>query len=253
MLSLINKIFKIKKKANRIKIGILYVCTGKYHIFWDKFYLSCQNFFCRNSEVYYFVFTEFSINKFENKNVNHFYQKKLGWPYDTLNRFHLFLSKREELEKMDFLFFFNANMEIKSVIKEKEILPLETNSGLVSVLHSSFYNHNQIPPFEDNKESVAYVETNIVMNYHQGCLSGGRTKEYLLMAEKIKNMVDIDLSKNIIGKWWDESYMNYYFQKNIPKSLPPSFAYPEGGKLPLKVKVLMFEKTNYGGHDFLRN
>ena len=73
------------------------------------------------------------------------------------------------------------------------------------------------------------------------------------MAEEIRKMVDADLANSIIGKWWDESYMNKYFINNIPKALAPSFAYPQGGKLPMKIKILMYEKSNFGGHAFLRD
>lgn len=91
-----SKLFS-KHKLPRQKIGILYVCTGKYHFFWDGFYKSANNYFCKNSEVHYFVFTEHSINKYGNERVNHIVQPKLGWPFDTLKRFHLFLGQRELL------------------------------------------------------------------------------------------------------------------------------------------------------------
>jgi len=58
------------------------------------------------------------------------------------------------------------------------------------------------------------------MPYFQGCLSGGAASSYLKMAEEIKKMVDADLEKNINGKWWDESYMNKYFQKILHKYYP---------------------------------
>lgn len=241
-----------KKKEKDIKIGILYVCTGKYHIFWDGFYKSANRYFCKNSEVHYFVFTEHPIKKYGNERVHHIVQLKLGWPYDTLKRFHLFLGQRGALEKMDYLFFFNANMKFKNKVEEKEILPETNSTGLVSVLHSGFYDHKRLAPFEDNKQSVAYVDPYLTLNYYQGCLSGGNTTAYFAMAEEICKMVDADLANSIIGKWWDESYMNKYFIDNPPKPLPPSFAFPQGGKLPMPVKILMFEKENFGGHDFLR-
>lgn len=247
-------LFKLlnRKKESFGKIGILYICTGKYHIFWDEFYKSANKYFCKNSEVHYYVFTEHPINTFGNEKVHHIVQPKLGWPYDTLKRFHLFLEQRPSLEQMDYLYFFNANMVFKKKIKEEEILPDDKGNGLVSVLHSAFYDHKWTPPFEDNQESEAFVETNMDLNYFQGCLSGGRTNDYLRMAEEIKIMVEKDLKKDIIGKWWDESYMNKYFILHPPKPLPPSYAYPQGGNLPMPVKIFMFEKQNFGGHDFLR-
>lgn len=90
------------------------------------------------------------------------------------------------------------------------------------------------------------------MNYFQGCLSGGGTKEYLTMSEDIKGMIDLDLSKNIIGKWHDESYMNKYFQAHPPQILSPSYAYPESSKFPFSPKIIQLDKGKAGGHEFLR-
>lgn len=70
-----SKLFSSKKKLP-IKIGVLYVCTGKYHKFWDGFYTSAHHFFCKNSDVHYFVFSDFAINKFDNQQVNHIPQEK---------------------------------------------------------------------------------------------------------------------------------------------------------------------------------
>lgn len=245
--------FFSKKRESQSKIGILYICTGRYHIFWDGFYKSARKYFCKGAEVHYFVFTEHPINRYNNPYVHHIFQSRLGWPFDTLKRFHLFLEQREKLEQMDYLYFFNANMLFKSSVTEKEILPDEEGNGLVSVIHPCYYHHQSIAPFEDNKDSVAYVDATKEMDYFQGCLSGGRTKEYLFMAEMIKQLIDADLKKSIIGKWWDESYMNLFFRSNPPKKLPPSFAYPESLPIPFKKIIVQLDKNKKGGYNYLRN
>lgn len=40
------------------KIAILYICTGKYDIFWEDFYKTSEKYFLNNSEKHYFVFTD---------------------------------------------------------------------------------------------------------------------------------------------------------------------------------------------------
>ncbi len=242
-----------KRKVEPPKIGVLYICTGKYHIFWDEFYKTANKYFCKKSEVHYFVYTEQLINTYGNKNVHHVFQSKLGWPFDTLKRFHLFLRENGSLKKMDYLYFFNANMIFKSKVTENEILPSPFGNGLVAVIHPYFYDHKNMAPFENNPNSSAYVKTDIFSNYFQGCLSGGRTHDYLLMASELVKMIDSDLSKNIIGKWWDESYMNKYFQINPPQLLPPSFAYPESGTFPFPKIIVQLDKGKHGGHSFLRS
>lgn len=133
MFEFIKLLFKEKENSKRGKIGVLYVCIGKYHIFWDAFYKSTNKYFCKKSEVHYFVFTEYPIKTYGNKFVHHIVQPKLGWPYDTLKRFHLFLEQKEVLEKMDYLFFLNANMVFKQNVRESEILPSPNSNGLISV------------------------------------------------------------------------------------------------------------------------
>ena len=105
------------------KFWILYICTWKYDVFRKWFYDSCERNLLVNSdfEKHYFVWTDSDEIKWNN-NVTVIKQKNLGWPDNTLKRFHLFLEKRDILLKMDYLFFFNANLEIKQKIWE-EILP----------------------------------------------------------------------------------------------------------------------------------
>ena len=51
-----------------MKIAILYICTGKYNIFWKDFYTSCEKNFIPNSEKHYFVFTDAENIDFEKVN-----------------------------------------------------------------------------------------------------------------------------------------------------------------------------------------
>ena len=47
-----------------MKVGILYICTGKYIVFWEEFYKSCQKYFLSDSECVkqYYVFTDVDKN-----------------------------------------------------------------------------------------------------------------------------------------------------------------------------------------------
>jgi hypothetical protein len=111
-----------------MKIGILYICTGKYSIFWKDFYLSVEKNFIEKEEKHYFVFTDSKEIDFEKKNskIDKIYQENLGWPGNTLMRFHIFLNTKKELMNMDYLFFFNANLLILKNIKKayKEIFSI---------------------------------------------------------------------------------------------------------------------------------
>lgn len=51
------------------------------------------------------------------------YQEPYPWPYSTLKRFSIFLTQETVLSKMDYLFFFNANLTCTQTITEEEFLP----------------------------------------------------------------------------------------------------------------------------------
>ena len=95
----------------QFQIAILYICTGRYVAFWEDFYKSFEKYFLKKSKVEYFIFTDsLQITEEENNNIHRIYQENLGWPGNTLFRFRIFNSIKEELAPFDFVCFFNANM-----------------------------------------------------------------------------------------------------------------------------------------------
>src|SRR5689334_23253296 len=123
-----------------MKIGILYICTGKYSIFWKDFYENAEALLLPGDHKDYFVFTDAAGIAYEQKeNVHKIFQEKLEWPYPTLLRFHMFLKVESQLMQMDYIFFFNANMKVVSPITADDILPDPVKEeGLAVVLHSGF-------------------------------------------------------------------------------------------------------------------
>lgn len=107
-----------------MRIGILYICTGKYDIFWKDFYLSAERYFMQDQSfiIEYYVFTDSPklYDEENNKHIHRIKQKNLGWPDNTLKRFHIFLRIKEQLEReTDYLFFFNANLLFTSPLAKK--------------------------------------------------------------------------------------------------------------------------------------
>jgi hypothetical protein len=232
-----------------LKIGILYICTGKYVNFYEKF-ISSLDKFMPNAEKTVFIFTD--SDKIEDGIPGQvkIYQAKLGWPYDTLMRYHMFLTQKESLLKMDYLFFFNANMIINSVINDEDVLPNE-NEDLVAVLHSSFVNSRGT--FETRKASTAFLSESEGTHYYQGCLNGGTSHKFIEMCEILKENIDKDLSNKIIAVWHDESHMNWYMDKKNIKKLHPGFSYPESLSLKYDKRIIMIEKQyTPGGANWYR-
>lgn len=47
------------------KVGMLYICTGKYTVFWPEFYRTFNDKFLPNCEKEYFVFTDAPAIEYE--------------------------------------------------------------------------------------------------------------------------------------------------------------------------------------------
>ena len=126
-----------------LKIAILYICTGKYDVFWKEFYRSCEQYFLPNSNKNYFVFTD-SKELYDEKNndkIVKIYQEKLGWPYDTLMRFDLFSRIENKLAEFDYIFFLNANVVFLKTVEESSLF--NNDNDLFVVIHPGWIKRNK--------------------------------------------------------------------------------------------------------------
>lgn len=232
--------------AKQNKVAILYICTGKYVVFWEDFYRSFEQNFLNKSHVEYFVFTDADSLYGEDKcdRIHHIVQENLGWPGNTLFRFRMFVSIREKLTDFDYLFFFNANVVCKKEITEEEFLPVEQD--LLVVQHPGYYNTGVWRlPYERRKDSAAYIPRGKGRNYVYGAVNGGKAKAFLHMAEQLDREIEQDYQKGIIAKWHDESHLNHYiWMQGNYKLMSPSYAYPEDYHLPFEMKIMTQNKSS---------
>jgi hypothetical protein len=209
-----------------MKIAIITIATGKYDIFIEDLIKSCEKYFLPGNEKKYFVFTD-SVDIQSEDHIIRIQQDKLGWPFDTLKRFHMFCSIESKLMDFDYVFFMNANMKIVSTVGT-HILELDGTSGIIATLHPGFYPQpKEQYPLERNKLSTFYVPFGSEKNYYQGCFNGGKKNEFIRMSRELMSSIDTDLSNNIIPVWHDESAMNWYLLDRVVKVLDPTFAYPD--------------------------
>jgi hypothetical protein len=235
-----------------MKIGILYICTGKYDVFWQGFYESAEKYLLSKSEKHYFVFTD-SEQIQSTGNIHKIYQQQLGWPKDTLMRFHLFLNIEQDLQQMDYLFFFNANYTFIKPISESELLPTQTDHFLTGQIHPVAYHKKRKDfDYESNPKSTAFINENTGTYYFAGGLVGGQSTAFLKMCHQLKNNIDKDFEIDIVAKWHDESHINKYFAEIEPKKLHPGYCYPQDWYLPFEKKTWLLNKSKLGGHAYLR-
>ena len=214
------------------KIGMLYICTGKYTVFWPEFYRSFEEKFLPGCEKEYFVFTDAPAIEYEDApRVHRIYQEAYPWPYSTLKRFSIFLTQEDALRGMDYLFFFNANLTCKKTVTAEEFLPRpEKGENLLLVQQPGFWNKK--PPFytyDRNPKSTAYIPYNCGKDYVSGGLNGGTAAAYLALCRELKKRTDEDLQNNVIARFHDESQLNRLVAEMPGKFriLPPDYCTPE--------------------------
>lgn len=227
-------------------IGLLVMATGRYVEFVEPLVKSANQFFCPGHSVTYFIFTDQYLAPLDH--VVCIYQKRLGWPYDTMKRNHVYAAHREAYEGVDYLFACDADMLFVDVVGD-EIL-----GDRVATLSPGFAPGSPFPrlrgAYETNPLSTACVRDDEGEYYFAGGFFGGRREEFLKIADATDANIDIDLAKGIIAEWHDESHWNRYCIDHPPTViLSPSYCYPENWKIPYKRKLLALDKN----HEEIRN
>lgn len=173
----------------------------------------------------------------------------LGWPWATLMRYHLIV-KHLSRAKSENVCYLDAD----SIVHYPFWRNLDMNrlqNGVALVRHPGFYRSNRIKLYssdfrfllrdlklicvegalgnwEKRKGSRAYVPFLKRRDYVCGGVWLGRKKEILKMCSDLQKQVDIDLSKNLIARWHDESYLNAYKINTKTTILGPEYCHSIG-------------------------
>ncbi len=242
------------------KIAVLYIATGRYIRFWEQFHESAEKYFLPGHKKTYFLFTDAQNLKLP-KNVVQVYQKQEPWPYITLKRYHFFNKIADQLKHFDYIYFLNANVIFKQEVTA-EIFPSKNQEFMVT-LHPGYYRAQpNFFTYERNKKSTAYIPYDSGQYYVMGGFNGGTAEGFLKLSKQIQEWTDTDLNNNIIPAWHDESILNRYLLTRTdegiqPLILLPEYLIPETGFSNMKefrphTKIIILDKRNYGGHEWLR-
>lgn len=227
-----------------ISVAILYVCTGKYNQFFKGFYESSErNFMPNEAQKHYYVFTD-DMSLTKANNVTLIEKKCEGFPMDSLMRFKMFLSIKDEILKHDYVYFFNSNMLFLEIVNQ-EVLP-ENEGEMVFTLNAGYKDKTAFRyPYERNKNSKAYIPFDMKNDYKYviGGLNGGKSKDYIRFSEICHNNINEDTKNGILAIYHDESHINRYFFDNGGKLLHPKYAFPEGANFPYEPLILIRDKT----------
>ena len=239
-----------------MKIGILYICTGKYIVFWEDFYKSCQKYFLSNSDNVkkYYVFTDSDkiYGEVGNPNIHRFYQEALPWPDIALKRYEIFFQIKDILvEDTDYVFFFNGNSLFLDYIVWSEIAP-DKQQGFLLSLSWNCYDGNQKFPYDRNIRSTAYIPYGKGDIYYQSGLTGGRTKEYIDLLQECREQTDIDYYNKVIAVYHDESHLNKFLLDRKIKVLSTNYGRPEKWKKPECAKMIFRDKYKIFGDEIYK-
>lgn len=241
-----------------MKIGIIYIGTGRYICFWKGFFETAQKFLFPEHEKTFFVITDSDkIDYGEKNNVKKYFYPKMGWPEAGLYKYDAVLQAENDLKKCDYLFYFNGNMEFVGVIRD-EILPDEKNGNLAICEWASYTeckNAHEFP-YDRNPKCSAYIAPGQGKHYFMGGLWGGRSKEVIEMCKELNEMTKNDVANGIIASHHDESYINKYMIDKNPLVIPCEYCMPDKwkikGHLNIKGKLLKKHHYKWGGHAYLR-
>ncbi len=229
------------------KTALLYIATGEYFLFWEDYFHSCEKYLLKNHEKHYYVFTDCE-NIYGEQECDRIHKIRIDampWPLITLLRFHIFLRVEHELERFDYLYFMNANLQCVDEISEEQIVPINEEE-LVVAQHPGFYKNESrfVASYDRNPKSTAYVPYNAKGDAVIGALIGGTAEGFLKMSRELRKNIDIDLQNRVIAQWHDESHLNHYIilHKGAYKLLSPAYCYPEQLQLDYKPKIVMVLK-----------
>lgn len=169
------------------------------------------------------------------KNIKIFPTESIEWPFPTLLRYNLFLQQEELLKEYDYIFYCDIDMLFVNVVGD-EIL----GNGLTGATHPMYHVRKEYnPPYEPNPESTSYIprpgkvvsdngKNRFMPLYFAGGFQGGKSGPWIEAMKVMREMIDIDLTKNYIPIWNDESVWNKYLFLNPPDVvLTPSYVYPD--------------------------
>ena len=226
------------KQVAAYKIGLCIMATGRYDTYAEKFIESARKYFLTNHEVTYFVFTDGSVKTAPD--VVQIYQKRLGWPHDTLMRFSVYGKHKDAMRSMDYIFASDADMLFVAPVEEKIL------GRRVATQHPGFVGKRGT--YEIRRSSTACVTREEGEYYFAGGFYGAQREDFFKMMDRLTEKVQIDLDNNFIAVWHDESHLNRYFIDHKPTViLSPNYCCPETWQMP-KRKLLALDKN----HDAMR-
>jgi hypothetical protein len=182
--------------------------------------------FLPNSKKVFFVFANSWFAEQNDSDVVVFSQHSLGWPYNSLYRFHMTLAVINNMT-VEYLFMADVDLKVVSNIDERIL------SELVATIAPFSWGLPSVAfPFDRHPASPAYIHPSEGARYYfAGGFFGGAKDAVRSMLQSCSEMADAMLSMKppYVSPWHDESILNRFFHKVRKPTLiaGPEFLYPD--------------------------
>lgn len=218
----------------RLNIGLCVIATGKYTRFVSALWESARQYFLCDHSVTLLLFSDQQVEL--PPGGEFFPAVHFHWPGPTLYRYHTMLAYREQLERMDYLFYCDADMRFVAPV-QNEVL-----GDLVATHHPCSYARPRpgCPYFSTPHHSPESKKLGCQCgrHYFAGAFQGGRTPRYLDAMEDLRRSVDEDDRRGLIAEWYDETHWNQYLSEFRPDvELSPSYCYPDWQTVPFEPRL----------------
>lgn len=200
------------------KVLLHIIATNKYDRYIQGVIESAQNYFFKDEEVTFVVYTD--SDHFLNLNDPKITAYRIGhepWPGPTLKRFHYFDLSRDIIRSSDLCFYIDVDSLFVKDINLNSLGITEEFKGMIGTLHPGYYGKVGTP--ERRPESTAYIPFGTRNLYFCGGFFGGSSDYFMNFISTMKENIDSDLDRGIIAIWHDESHLNRYFLDNKPNSI----------------------------------
>lgn len=209
------------QRKNKAKVAFVWICLNQpYWQYAKNMVDGARRFFLPGHNVDYFLWSD--MPKEVNYGATVFETEPVSWPMPTLMRYHLFLQQEDILKNYDYIFYCDVDMMFVNVVGD-EIL----GEGLTAVQHPMYALRKELEfPLEPNPESQAFIPP--IKHYFAGGFQGGKSDVFIKAMKTMKRSIDMDLNKNYMARWNDESHWNRYLYDNPPSIvLSPAYVYPD--------------------------
>lgn len=252
------------------------IATNRYLEYWKNCISSFQKNVSSLERVHFYLFTDMC------NDAEHWAREHLGpgkvevieigplvWPEATLLRYQIILDNSAQYQE-GILMYLDSDMEVVSDfisgieknlrVGEMSFAPhpgyfLQNGyRGLVQVLFSpkqlirriiSFlFNQQGIGAWENNRNSLAYLDRRKRKTYAHGAIWFGPKQIFLEMCRELKARTNADLEKGIIAIWHDESHLNWYIGNRKSHQLSTRFSWHSKYSKWLEVKPFIKSREN---------